>query len=234
MIIDKVLKSDQEIDVHGTNPRLTTFLNPISYWMNRNNDALQNFHNIHVDGILLVLIFRLFGHKVTRRSFDMTSIAPAVFEACSKSSSRIVTIGGTEEEAVLFNKQLATTFPSLDVVSYSGFQISVEDYLRELKRAEPGVVLVGMGAPLQENIALALYREFPAAYFTCGGFITQSSIGMSYYPEWIDRFNLRFALRFTKERHYRRRFWLYIPGTIHFFCLLALHSCRRLVSRGQA
>ena len=70
-MIDLILNKD--------NKKLTTFLNPFSYLLARNQRNLFSSFNIEIDGILLVLILRIFGFRFSRKSFDMTSLACIIF-----------------------------------------------------------------------------------------------------------------------------------------------------------
>ena len=43
--------------------------------------------------------------------------------------------------------------------------------------------------------------------FTCGGFVHQTAMNrMHYYPDWVDKMNLRFVYRMYKEKHTRTRY----------------------------
>mgnify|MGYP000060826451 CR=1 FL=1 len=43
--------------------------------------------------------------------------------------------------------------------------------------------------------------------FTCGGFVHQTAMNrMHYYPNWVDKMNLRFVYRMYKEKHTRTRY----------------------------
>ena len=59
--------------------KITTFLNPFSYVLARKNNSQLKAFNIKIDGGILVLILNLFGFNCKRKSFDMTSLAPEVF-----------------------------------------------------------------------------------------------------------------------------------------------------------
>ena len=65
-------------ELFETKNRIYTFLNPVSYLIALENKSLfEQFDGIFADGSLLVSAIRLvYGKRVTRRSFDMTSLAP--------------------------------------------------------------------------------------------------------------------------------------------------------------
>ena len=65
-------------DVFTANRKVYTFLNPVSYLSALDNkDLFERFDGIFADGSILVAAIKLvYGKSVTRRSFDMTSLAP--------------------------------------------------------------------------------------------------------------------------------------------------------------
>ena len=69
------------------------------------------------------------------------------------------------------------------------------------------VAIVGMGAPLQEIAAVDLKKKgFVGTVYTCGGFIHQTTAKMNYYPDWVDRFNMRALYRIFHEKGMLKRF----------------------------
>jgi N-acetylglucosaminyldiphosphoundecaprenol N-acetyl-beta-D-mannosaminyltransferase len=66
-----------------------------------------------------------------------------------------------------------------------------------------------MGIPLQEEFILALRNAgFQGVSLTCGGFLDQLVRGERYYPEWIERFELRWLYRLASEPHRLARRYL--------------------------
>ena len=78
---------------------LTTFLNPFSYMMLRRNNSYLDDFNIKIDGSLLVFLLTLFGIRVKRESFDMTSLAPVLFNKAIQQNKSIYFIG-TEPDII--------------------------------------------------------------------------------------------------------------------------------------
>ncbi len=64
--------------------------------------------------------------------------------------------------------------------------------------------------PVSYLIALenkSLFEQFQGIGFTCGGFVHQTAMNrMHYYPNWVDKMNLRFVYRMYKEKHTRTRY----------------------------
>nr|WP_282596068.1 WecB/TagA/CpsF family glycosyltransferase [Spongiibacter thalassae] len=186
------------------------FLNPYSYYVSRvfSKELLPD--NIFADGLLLALLLRAIGIDMPRLSFDATSLAPVVFKDAVKNRKRVAIIGGKQAEIELFCSYILTSYPTIDItLARNGYDYTVNQYTEDLYQVKPDVIIIGMGAPLQDQIMRDLYKVYPATYFTCGGFISQSASGLEYYPSLINKLNLRFLYRAFKEPHYRNRLLIY-------------------------
>jgi len=81
---------------------------------------------------------------------------------------------------------------------------SVGDISRWLTSCQPDVVIVGLGAVLQEQWALEVRARLSAGLvITCGGFLDQVH-HESYYPGWAYPLRLNWAVRLAREP---RRLW---------------------------
>ena len=61
---------------------------------------------------------------------------------------------------------------------------------------------------MQEKFLLKVKKMgYQGIGFTCGGFVHQTAMNrMHYYPDWVDKMNLRFVYRMYKEKHTRTRY----------------------------
>lgn len=213
-----------------------TFINPFSYWTLRTcPEVLDDFDVIGVDGISLCFFFRMFGIRdANRLSFDMTSVAPIVFEESERFALRVFFVGSKPSEienAVLWIKE---RYPGLQVC---GFHHGYFDHEGEtelhtkIRNANADVVICGMGAIKQERFLGNLVQSgWRGKGYTCGGFLHQISRGgLEYYPGWIDRLNLRWAFRITNEPKLIKRYLIQYP--IAFLALLQDVLSFRLASR---
>lgn len=203
------------------NSNLVTFLNPYSYLIARKNkDLFKNF-NIKIDGILLVKVLKISGINLKRESFDMTSLAPIVFNEAIKYKKSIFLVGTTQENLEKSVKNIKNNFKEINIIGFrNGYFKSNERelFLNELKKINPDIVICGMGSILQENFLLDLKNlGWKGVGYTCGGFLHQSSEFLSYYPKWIDKYNLRWLYRFYKEPVTRKRFLIYYPKFLFIF-----------------
>ncbi|MAW21314.1 MAG: glycosyltransferase [Flavobacteriales bacterium] len=206
-------------NLSNNNKRLTTFLNLYSYMIARNNKAVFKEFNILIDGIIFVWILKLFGFsRVRRNSFDMTSLAPIVFKAAIENNNSIYFIGSKPKVIDTAIKKIKAKFSNLNICGYR------DGYLNENERdsifndiisLKADIVVCGMGTPLQEQFLLGLQQSgFKGRGYTCGGFLHQTANNISYYPNWVDRFNLRGFYRMYDEPYLIKRYFILYPWSL--------------------
>jgi exopolysaccharide biosynthesis WecB/TagA/CpsF family protein len=164
------------------------------------------------DGIALAVILRyLFPDLVIRRrSPDLTSLVPLLFDQRAGANSRSVyLVGGTPADARTASEHLSLAFPNARFIGaragYFGSEQEWAAFAEELSELQPDITLVGMGTPLQDLVAVDLRRRgVLGTIMTCGGFLSQTAQKTAYYPKFVDRFNLRWAYRAIREPHVRR------------------------------
>ena len=202
----------------NNNKMITTFLNPFSYLLARSNkDQLSHF-NINIDGGLLVILLNLFGFKYKRKSFDMTSLAPVVFNDAIKNNKSLYFIGSKPKVIDLAIKNIQDQFPKLNICGYRDGYINdnemvvVLDIINSLKA---DYVICGMGTPLQEQFLIDLKNSgWTGKGYTCGGFLHQTAAGIRYYPNWVNTLGLRAFFRMYDEPKLIRRYFIDYPHAI--------------------
>ena len=202
----------------NNNKMITTFLNPFSYLLARSNkDQLSHF-NINIDGGLLVILLNLFGFKYKRKSFDMTSLAPVVFNDAIKNNKSLYFIGSKPKVIDLAIKNIKDRFPKLNICGYRDGYINdnemvvVLDIINSLKA---DYVICGMGTPLQEQFLIDLKNSgWTGKGYTCGGFLHQTAAGIRYYPNWVNTLGLRAFFRMYDEPKLIRRYFIDYPHAI--------------------
>jgi N-acetylglucosaminyldiphosphoundecaprenol N-acetyl-beta-D-mannosaminyltransferase len=194
--------------------RIYTFLNPVSYLEAIKWKSLYNsFDGIFIDGsILSIAIKCLYGKTIIRRSFDMTSLAPILFNFAEQNKKKIYIIASQEIEIKKAISIFKEKWPNLNIIGYrNGYFSSEEEIDIEINRiriANPDFLIVGMGVIKQEQFLLKVKKaQINCIGFTCGGFIHQTAHNkINYYPKWVDSMNLRFLYRMYKEKHTRKRY----------------------------
>lgn len=191
------------------NKIVISFLNPFSYYEVAQDDDLINGVDYYFsDGSLLCRLHNLFLPKITRASFDYSSIAGTFLESVAASGKRIAIIGATEEENTLAVEVLKKQYPNLNVVfNRNGYIDDNQKIANELNELQVEVVLVGMGTPYQERFSIFLKEHLtsPVVIITCGGFLTQTSIKPDYYHPLVKKFGLRWLQRIVMHKHVRDR-----------------------------
>ena len=178
-----------------TRGHATTWLN---HWSLLHADfrALARMNTVGFDGTLLQMRLRAAGHEVARTSADL--VLPHVFSRLDD-GSRITLIGAVPEAG----EAAAQRLERFDVQVIDGY-----DGLRRFKAQprvlvdfDPRLVIVGLGAGLQEvvaSVALGLVPE--ASVCTAGGWIDQyARAADDYFPDWVHAARLGWAWRIAHE-----------------------------------
>ena len=201
-----------------------TYLNNTNYLKIRKMN-LNHITHIGVDGILFKLLVNFFlkKEKIERTSFDFTSNAPHFFDEIIKKKLRVYFIGGKLLEINAFKDlMIAQNGYFKNSGFYTGYisckgYASWDDYLKSIDLSKYDIFILGLGAPLQEEVGSLIHSfNSKASTITCGGFMSQcvSSDNFQYYPNIINKLNLRWAYRIIFEPHVLRRFILdYPPST---------------------
>ena len=143
-----------EIINKNKSSKLTTFLNPFSYLLLRKNKYNLDSFNIEIDGGILVILLNLFGITVSRKSFDMTSLAPIVFKEVIKNNKKIYFIGTKPKLIDLAICNISKEYPLLNIVGFRNGYIKPsqkQNVFKKIIDSKADYVICGMGTPLQEK-----------------------------------------------------------------------------------
>ncbi len=209
-MIEKIVSEDDDMIKNNT---LNIFLNPYSYLLLRKRrEILKYCDKIMIDGQFLVNIINLFlGKKMKRKSFDMTSLAPIVFEKASRDKDCVYLIGSEKNSINKAVERFKKRFPELDICGYRDgyFQSIIErkETIDNIVLLNPSIVIVGMGTPLQEKFLVDLKEAgWSGSGYTCGGFFHQTAKKITYYPKWANKLHLRWVYRIIDEPKLFRRY----------------------------
>ncbi|MGI9452367.1 MAG: WecB/TagA/CpsF family glycosyltransferase [Geminicoccaceae bacterium] len=218
-------------------PCIVSFINPFAFHHRLVDQAyasaLWHFDLILPDGIGVVKALRwLNGIEFERQSFDATSLFHPVLNHLNLSKHSLCIVGGHPGTAARAEEKMRTIYPDVDYLgSLDGFR-DFDEIVEWVKDRNPDVVLVGMGAPIQESILLRLKLDgFSGVGFTCGGFLDQFVLAPQYYPTLIDRFELRWLYRLMSEpRRLGRRYLIFYQTFILdvFWTLISRLRGRRI------
>jgi len=190
-----------------SNPGVFTFLSYYSINIADPDVDYNKFTAIGMDGIQTVIFGRMFQlGRFERISFDFSSLASEVFKHHNQKNGKVVFIGSKTEDLASFLKVVLKRYPRLHVVYKSdGYFDSKHEskIIRDVLSAEPDLIVLGMGTKRQDSLALDLWEESnkELQIFTCGGFFHQTAMSNGdYFPQIINRLNIRFLYRIFKEK----------------------------------
>lgn len=203
-------EADEVADQIGRpGPITVTFCNPLSLSIAQEHPdylgLLGKFDFVHADGILLAKIAgSIRGRRVPRLSFDGSSVGGACWRRLRDINGTVALVGGVEGIAsrcgrVLADRNINVAYTHSGFFRGTGHRSAV---IQEIVALNPTAVVSGMGAPHQERFLLDLvgagYSGFAAS---CGGYLDQVARAgkTEHYPDWVDKFNLRFAHRIIAE-----------------------------------
>ena len=186
--------------------KLVTCLTPYYMTLMRDEDYVlyEDFDFIASDGSYPLKINKWVGKpKSIRLSFDMSSMAPIVFNDAIKHKAGIFLLGAKPEEIKKSVLTIQSYFPDLSIIGYHhGYIKDCKDIIvKQIIDSSAKICVIGMGAPLQDEMAVRLKKAgFVGSVYTCGGFIHQTTEGILSFPEWTNKLNVRFIYRWFHER----------------------------------
>ena len=213
-----------------------SFLNHHSYqlWY-RSSGSYSGIDVVIFDGILMHLCYRFVMRGALKASFDNSSLAKTVFEFCSEERRSLYIIGSTAENATKFCSFVTDEYPQLPVLGCrEGYFASGEErdlVIREIVDINPDVLVVGMGAAIQEEFLSDVRSAgWVGLGFTCGGFIHQTALrGKKFYPDLVVKLGLRWLFRLLFERGLVNR---YTVGALRFLLVFSVSFQRLRRNKG--
>lgn len=193
---------------------INTCVNPYSYHlMRRYADVYLCMDGIYVDGLLMCKVINmLWKRKIPRLSFDMSGMAVDLFARLNANDETIYFVGAQQEQIEASISKIKEAYPRINIAGFrNGYFLQHESRTQEIEKIvniNPDFVIVGMGAPIQEQFAIDLKEAgYKGIVFTCGGFLHQTANGINYYPKWINKYNLRAFYRMYKEKGLIKRMY---------------------------
>jgi N-acetylglucosaminyldiphosphoundecaprenol N-acetyl-beta-D-mannosaminyltransferase len=175
--------------------------------------ALERADLLYADGQAVVWGARLLGQPVPER-VSAADFAEEFAVAAARAHLRLGLVGGRPDlsggsgpqcEAGQAAKQLRRWAPNLDVVAvHHGYLLSDRaeaDALETIKTGDPHLVMVGMGAPTQEEHALHWRSIYPhACVWWCVGALFEFIAGVRpRAPNWMRQAGLEWSFRLVQE-----------------------------------
>lgn len=219
----------------GDQPRVLAFVNAHAM-----NLAAQDraFHRhlaeadvVVRDGVGVSLLMQLLN-QVPGQNLNGTDFIPRLVAAAD--GLPIALFGTREPWLARAQEQVATQLaPNSRLVVADGFR-ELTDYLRIAGRERPRLIVLGMGMPRQEEVAIALRDALgQPCLVVCGGAIIDFLGGkVPRAPQWMRAAGLEWAFRLAREP---RRLWdRYVRGNPLFLRRALWLATRSLRGRGTA
>jgi N-acetylglucosaminyldiphosphoundecaprenol N-acetyl-beta-D-mannosaminyltransferase len=217
--------------------KIYTCVNPYSYHLLRQHiNIYDTIDGLFVDGMLMCLLIRLLWRtKILRLSFDMTTMAADLFDYLNKSEKdlSIYFVGAKQKEIEGSVTRIRLSYPNMKIVGFRNGYFDSDSMRKQaienIIKLNPDFTVIGMGALLQEAFAIDLKkRGYQGIAFTCGGFLHQTSTQINYYPQWINRFNLRAFYRLFHEKGMiKRLYYVLIEFPLLFTWDTLISVCHR-------
>jgi len=196
----------------GMQSGIVTYVNPFSYLKLRKKLELQDFDHITSDGIVVKQLSGLFLRRsVQRLSPDFSSYFSDLFKQVAASNSTVYFVGAMPDLIGKSIDNIKHKYLTLNIIGYrNGYFKDIEEldsHIKEIISLNPELLIVGMGSPLQEEYLSKLkLAGWKGRGFACGGFLHQASKKADYYPNWINKMNLRWLYRIYNEPKLIKRY----------------------------
>lgn len=211
---------------------MVTFLTPryMILMEEKYHTIYENFDYICSDGASPIKLNQIFGKaKSTRISFDMSSLAGKVLTVLSQNGKGLYVLGTKQEHLEKFITVINDEFKGINIVGYhNGYIKGCEhEVVVDIMKSGAEVVIIGMGAPLQDIMAVSLKNAgFIGSVYTCGGFIHQASGKLNFWPDWANKYNLRWFYRYFCEKGTIKRLPYSILSLFKYSLFLAF-KCKK-------
>jgi N-acetylglucosaminyldiphosphoundecaprenol N-acetyl-beta-D-mannosaminyltransferase len=178
------------------------------------------------DGIGMALMMQMLNQD-PGLNLNGTDLIPKIVQRCN---GQTIALFGTQEPWLGRAQQVVRSemAPDSPCVTAHGF-LDVTDYIKLASKERPSLIVLGMGMPRQEQVAIALRASLGySCLIVCGGAIIDFMGGkVQRAPSWVRRIGMEWAYRLGREP---RRLWnRYVVGNPKFLWragLMALHSLR--------
>jgi exopolysaccharide biosynthesis WecB/TagA/CpsF family protein len=213
-------------------PRVLAFVN--AHAMNLVVQSEPFFHSLLSadvvvrDGIGLAMLMQLLNQPAGQ-NLNGTDLIPKLLE---RANGRPIALFGTQDPWLSQARQAVgeRLAPQSPCVIANGF-LDVREYIKLAVRHRPAVIVLGMGMPRQEEVAILLKSalNYPCL-IVCGGAIIDFMGGkVPRAPEWMRKSGLEWAFRLGREP---RRLWnRYVHGNPLFLRRALLVASRSLLQR---
>lgn len=160
---DKLPDSLEDILPVYSGCKIVTCLNP--YYMVKlkpeDYHVYEEFDYICSDGMGPLKLQKWLGHpKSVRLSFDLSAMAGPVFRDAIRNEKGLYVLGAKPGEVEKSVETIKKNFDGIQIVGFHHGYIKGEEnnIVSEIKQSGAGVVIIGMGAPAQDEMCVRLKK----------------------------------------------------------------------------
>jgi N-acetylglucosaminyldiphosphoundecaprenol N-acetyl-beta-D-mannosaminyltransferase len=188
----------------------------------RLRDFYYSADYVHIDGMSLVLLGRLFGlpfkseHRTT-----YIDLLPLLAKEATRRQWRVFYLGSRPGVGELAAQTLRTRYPGLQMATHDGhFELKRsgpenQTVLAKIREYAPDILMVGMGMPRQEIWIVENRPDIGAhVVFCCGGLMDYVAGETPRPPRWLGPLGLEWLYRLCSEPARLSRRYLLEPWVI--------------------
>jgi N-acetylglucosaminyldiphosphoundecaprenol N-acetyl-beta-D-mannosaminyltransferase len=196
---------------------------------------------VYADGMPVVALARLSGTPASRRQRSTYLNWEDRFYALAAAKGwRIFYVGSAEPTLRAGLAELRRRHPGLQITGRTGFfdhraeSADTADLVRQMRLNQPDVVLVGMGMPIQEPWAAAVWPRIDAPLMvTLGAGIDYAAGAVPEPPRWMGAVGLEWLYRLLSEPRRLGRRYAVEPLTLVGPAAISVVRERRARNRGS-
>jgi exopolysaccharide biosynthesis WecB/TagA/CpsF family protein len=183
-------------------------------------DAIVSCDLCYADGMGVVWAVLLL-HLRRARKVTANSFYPKLFEEIENRQYRIALIGGHEHIAHHVKGILIARFPRLNIVTcLNGYSdvASKTCLIDKIRQDKPDMIILAMGQPLQEQLAIDMKKQFPNKIFWCvGGLFDVITGNYPCTPRFIRDIGFEWLCRLLySPKKVWKRYFIGIPLLFYF------------------
>lgn len=173
--------------------------------------TILNHFDVYTDGIG---IFWLLKHifKFDVENFNASDLNDKIFQYLADTKTKTLIIGGRFNKTMVAEKLASQGIEGVYADGYDDVK-DLTSLARKVKESEAKVVILGMGVPLQEKMALQLSRLDPHKIYICvGGFLEFYFGTVPRIPAPFRNLGVEWIFRIiTEPRRLWKRYFVGIP-----------------------
>lgn len=215
---DKILLDEQKIidlalsSIEKGNELLLTYFNQHCYNSWTEDEKYRNHINTkfkyYLDGIGIWLALRLLNVNNIKK-FNASELNEKLFTVFSEQQLPLILIGGNFNETIIKNK------PMKVVLYLNGYKdvSNIENVIQQISNSNSKLVILGLGVPLQEKLAVEISSKISGLQIICVGNFLEYYFGIKpRAPEFLHNSGLEWLFRLlTEPKRLWRRYLIGIP-----------------------